>query len=249
MRALNQDIRALSPALTPAELLALWERGRPLEPLDRAVLAACAFSREPGSPADWPLGKRNRALAQLHCASFDGVMRGWTKCPDCSEKLEFAFDGHRVAESEPASPETKQPPQMVTVGRWLFRLPTSRDLSLVRGVKSEREATWRLLSSCCAVAGPAEAEWSDEEIAEIGDRMAEADPLADIQLHFDCPACAASFDESLDVGEFVWAEIESRAKRILQEVHLLASAYGWSEGEILALSPARRSTYLEMVGS
>ncbi len=81
----------------------------------------------------------------------------------------------------------------------------------------------------------------------IEDISAQADPLAEIRLHFDCPACSASFDENLDLGDFVWAEIESQAKQVLREVHLLARAYGWSESEILALSPARRSTYLEIV--
>jgi hypothetical protein len=33
----------------------------------------------------------------------------------------------------------------------------------------------------------------------------------------------------------------------LREVHVLASANGWSEAEILALSPQRRQRYLEIV--
>jgi len=36
-------------------------------------------------------------------------------------------------------------------------------------------------------------------------------------------------------------------RRLLVEVHALASAYGWSEQEILSLSDARRRLYLEMV--
>ncbi len=41
--------------------------------------------------------------------------------------------------------------------------------------------------------------------------------------------------------------MEARAKRLLSEVHALASAYGWSEREILGLSVARREFYLGMV--
>jgi hypothetical protein len=33
------------------------------------------------------------------------------------------------------------------------------------------------------------------------------------------------------------------------DVHALASAYGWSEREILALSDTRRRLYLEMVSA
>jgi hypothetical protein len=34
---------------------------------------------------------------------------------------------------------------------------------------------------------------------------------------------------------------------VLWELHTLASAYGWSESESLALSDTRRAMYLEMV--
>jgi hypothetical protein len=41
--------------------------------------------------------------------------------------------------------------------------------------------------------------------------------------------------------------VEARARRILQEVHTLASSYGWHEAEILALGDTRRAMYLQMV--
>ena len=44
-------------------------------------------------------------------------------------------------------------------------------------------------------------------------------------------------------------EIHAWAKRTLREVHTLASAYGWSEREILSMSAVRRALYLEMVQS
>lgn len=42
-------------------------------------------------------------------------------------------------------------------------------------------------------------------------------------------------------------EISARARTLLVEVHQLASAYGWSEREILSLAPERRAPYLAMV--
>jgi hypothetical protein len=51
------------------------------------------------------------------------------------------------------------------------------------------------------------------------------------------------------VVSFFWMEVESWAYRILRQVHALASAYGWSEGDILAMSPWRRQFYLEMVST
>jgi hypothetical protein len=51
-----------------------------------------------------------------------------------------------------------------------------------------------------------------------------------------------------DMPAYFWSEIQMGARRLLQEVHALASAYGWRESEILMLSAARRRAYLEMVG-
>ena len=53
----------------------------------------------------------------------------------------------------------------------------------------------------------------------------------------------------LDAGQLLWEEIEARALVLLREVHHLASAYGWSEAQILALTPARRASYLAMAGA
>jgi hypothetical protein len=43
--------------------------------------------------------------------------------------------------------------------------------------------------------------------------------------------------------------VEDWASRLLLEVHALASVYGWSERDVLNLSPRRRRLYLDMVGA
>jgi len=53
---------------------------------------------------------------------------------------------------------------------------------------------------------------------------------------------------TFDILTYLWSEIEDWAQRLLLEVHTLALAYGWSERDILAMSPRRRRLYLEMVG-
>jgi hypothetical protein len=230
--------------MTQADVLKLWEAGRSLGPLDRAVLAASVVSSDRRSAADWPLGARNRSLAQLHCDAFGGMLRGYTSCRSCTERLEFEFDGHSIA--APPAPIQASAAEVVHVGKWMFRLPTSRDLAIAAEESGEQAAAQRLVASCYSGSALA-ADWTEEDLDIIGERLSEADPFAEILLHFDCPACSASFDESLDLGGFVWAEIQTQAMRIFQEVHVLASAYGWRESEILALSPARRSAYVELV--
>jgi hypothetical protein len=212
-----------------------------LHPIDRSLLAVQTAFPETRDErvADWPLGRRNRALAQLHCACFGPRLSGWTTCRRCGEKLEFNVDGHALMEASAATAET------VPIGDRMFRLPTSRDLARIAETVDGVDAA-RTLLDLCLVAGDAAA-WSEEEIEEAGEKLAAADPLAEVQLDFRCPVCSEAFEESLDLAAFLWSEFEARAKRLLLDVHLLARAYGWSEGEVLALSPARRKFYLEMV--
>src|SRR3981189_3105768 len=70
-------------ALSNADFLTLWENGHRLHPLDRALLAIRASlpetpdSRVTDEPvADWTLGRRNRALAELRTLYFGPRLEG-----------------------------------------------------------------------------------------------------------------------------------------------------------------------------
>ncbi|MEU2684101.1 hypothetical protein ABZ654_09530 [Streptomyces hygroscopicus] len=80
-------------------------------------------------------------------------------------------------------------------------------------------------------------------LAEAAER---ADPAADVTLKVACPACGAATRAELDIASYLWAELDHWARDLLLDVHLLATAYGWSEPQILALSPLRRRYYLEL---
>jgi hypothetical protein len=232
-------------ALSQAELLDLWESGQGLHPIDQGLLAIHAAFPETHaqSVADWPLGRRNRALAQLRCACFGTRLAGWTACRQCGEALEFELDARAMADSGVASDVEE-----VTGERGVFRLPTSRDLAAVALAEAHEDAARTLLDQCRV--GDADATyWSDEDIEAIGEQLALADPLAEILLDFACPVCGESFQESLDLPTYLWGEMEAEAQRLLWEIHTLALAYGWSEAAILALNPARRARYLAMVRS
>jgi len=229
--------------LTQADLLVLWEIGRLLLPLEQGILALeTAFPDERKNVADWPIGQRNRALVQLHCASFGQRLRGWTACRECAEKLEFEIDGQALLERVPATHE-----QFVVVHGQRYRLPTSRDLAAVIHEPDPMTGARRLMDQCSTVDKLPTNSWTEEDVDTVGQSMAAADPLAEILLSFDCPSCGAYFEEILDFPSFVWAEIDARVSRLLFEVHTLALAYGWSQSEILSMSTARRQFYLKIL--
>jgi hypothetical protein len=233
-------------ALTDSGLLDLWESGVRRHPLDRAVLILGAAHPDAGydTLADWPLGRRNRSIAQLRRACFGGGIHGWMACPRCGDKLEFELDARALA-ADDAGDRDRADAGPIVVGERAFRLPTSRDLASIATEADPHRASIRLVENCL-IEPDARAAWSDDELEEIGDRMAQADPLAETRLALECPSCAHAWEESFDIASFLWEEIEARARRIVFDVHALASAYGWTEAQILALSASRRALYLEM---
>ena len=237
-------------ALSNADFLTLWENGHRLHPLDRGLLAIRASLPEvPGGRvadepvADWTLGRRNRALAELRTLYFGPRLEGWTACSECGEKLEFELDCRQLAETYE---ETSSLP--IAVEGSTFRLPTSRDLARIAGETDPQRAALLLLQNCAIHDAASEPPcWSESEIEEVAEEMALADPLAEIALGFECPVCQHTSEEVLELSSFLWAEIETRAKRLLLEIHVLARSYGWAESAILAMSDVRRATYLQMV--
>jgi hypothetical protein len=232
--------------LSDAELLDLWESGCDRHPIDRALLTLARALPETSYDrlADWPLGRRNQALTKFYSQCFGPHLRAWTACPNCGEKLEFEIEVDLLSPKETYESQDRTEP--VTVNSWTLRLPTSRDLAVAANETDPITGALRIVESCLVGPGTPD-EWPEEQLSEIGEKLSMADPLAEIRVNVSCPECGSDGKETLDLVSFVWAEIEARVRRLLFEVHTLASAYGWSEAEILSLSENRRSMYLEMV--
>ena len=229
-------------SLSSSGVLALWERGRRLHPLDQglAALAASAAGDSWDELVALPLGERNRKLLELHAASFGTAIHGAVDCPMCGEKLEFTLDAGALTSGTPA------PRASVSMGQRRFRLPSSRDVALAARAQDADGGARRLLE-LCEVDGDGNPALSDAEVEEAGELLAQADPLAETRLALACSACGHAWDDTLEPAIFLWTEIEAQARRLLHEVHVLASAYHWSEAEILAMGEGRRALYLEML--
>jgi hypothetical protein len=134
-----------------------------------------------------------------------------------------------------------------------FRLPNSLDLVAIAGNGDVDATRQGLLERCLLTVHHDGAETAVDRLpAEVLDAvvgcMAEADPQADVQLDLTCPECEHRWQAAFDIVTYFWTEINAWAHRILREVHTLASAYGWREADILAMSAWRRAYYLELVG-
>lgn len=229
--------------LTPDGMLALWERGAQRHPLDRALLLlACA---RPGEAlpdlADVSIGQRDQTLIAWRSALFGRSMLGYADCPTCRTRLTFSLDASTFLG------ETSDEP--IEVDGLQVRRPSSRDLAEALKEIDPEQATYRLAQHCCERAAGELPLLSKAQLAKIESALTEADAAADIVLDFSCDHCGHAWQTAFDISAFLWQEIETHASRLLADIHTLASAYGWSEREVLALSPARRATYIGMVSA
>ncbi len=129
-----------------------------------------------------------------------------------------------------------------------FRLPGVADLTAAARAADPRAA---LLARCLvsAVRDGAAVSAGDLPVPvqrRIAEAVEAADPGADVTLNVGCPECGAATRAELDIASYLWTELDAWARDLLLDVHLLATSYGWSEPEILALSPLRRRYYLEL---
>ena len=86
-------------AFSSSEVLELWDRGVRLHPWTGACWRlSAALPAAAEDFADWSLGRRNRALFELHASCFGPQLRGWSSCPACGEKVEFELDARQLAD-------------------------------------------------------------------------------------------------------------------------------------------------------
>jgi hypothetical protein len=249
-------------ALSASNLLRVWERalGRTAPERALALLAAACPEMSDEELADLSVGRRDRLLFALRERTFGPHMTSLAACDACGESLELSFDVSDI--SDPDEPQGELPagaadaPELSVEAEGYaagFRLPNSGDLVAVARARDAAEGRRTLLERCVTRATRAGASVPPSElpgalVEAVESRMAESDPQADTRLKLDCPACGHHWLASFDVVAYLWSEVNAWAYRLLGEVHSLASAYGWREEDILAMSPRRRHVYLEMVG-
>ena len=237
--------------LSAPQLLNAWERGLAAPPYVQAlaILSAASPDITLENLARWCVGRRDAALLWLREWAFGPDMSILARCPRCDLRLEMTLP---VASLRIPVTTSENPEFTLTWNEYVLRCrtPNSEDLAACRAADGNQ---WRrIILDRCAL----ESRYQSDPIAvdllpapaieAAIARMSEVDPQAQTTIALNCPECAYGWDEVFDITAFFWAEIDAWARRLLRDIHVLASAYGWSESDILPLSPARRQIYLAM---
>lgn len=231
--------------MTPSRdqaLLDLWERVETATPTERPAALLDGLrdwvGEGGGAPAgSLPVGRRDRALIDLRARLFGRDMHCATFCSDCGARIELAFD----LASLPTALVREQTLFRSAGVELGLRPPTTHDLlDVIALPPAERAAA--LVRRCAS--GPIPDPLPQALIEAASAALAEADPDADIELATACPDCGTAHALTFDIATCVWDDLVRAARRLLREVHHLATAYGWSEAEILAVPRRRRLEYL-----
>ena len=238
------------------ELLDTWEAGLAASDADRALLlhALARPSLDTSRLLSTPVGARDADLLTLRAVLFGELAQVGSAASAAPRSSSSRWTSVELLTRDGPTEDADEPIQ-VALGEWTvrFRLPTSADLLAV-GQSAPAEARSLLMERCVVAvirdAQPATAadlprrgagkSWQRRWPRPTRTRIYSSTPRAR-------PA-ATTLPRSSTPASFVWAELDAWARGTLVEVHLLASTYGWTEPEVLSLSPRRRRHYLELAG-
>lgn len=217
-------------------LLDVYERGEREHGIDRALSVLAAFSgKSRAELAALGFHQRDALLIRCRVLAFGTLLTGVVDCPACGSELELELT-------------LTEPPELACGGALAvdgcsiaFRVPNSYDLATVAACEDVGAGEVLLRERCIATDAPLP---PDAWLAVESALEALCEP-ATIDVDATCPACATPFAPPVDIGAILWREIATYARRVFEEVHVLATRYGWTEADVLALSDARRRRYVE----
>ena len=121
-----------------------------------------------------------------------------------------------------------------------FRLPVGRDECEV-GLLPRDEARRQLVERCVL------SDDGDLDVAEFEKTLEQLAPTLDLDLQACCAECGENQPVHFDVQNYSLGALLAERKRLMSQVHCLASAYGWGFNEILSLTRFERLTAVGLV--
>lgn len=201
------------------------------------------------------IGNRDARLLQLRVLLFGNRLQNVAQCPKCTETLEWEMEVSDIQlNSLPLTTPSDAFHLEVEDFKVQFRLLNSEDMIKASSWPAYQEDPKKILTDCILNIQKAGKDFQADPIPErileaINNQMPKLDPQANINIGLNCPACEHHWENPFDIVTYLWTEIDNKVKHILEEIFVLARAFGWSEKDILSMSPKRRQIYLAMLRS
>jgi len=192
---------------------------------------------------DVPVGDVDLLVVWERSGTRGDTMVAEGRCGSCFEPVDVRFSLDAYVEHH--RPRSSRRAESLGDG-WFalrdgaaaFRLPAVGDV-LSAAASSDPRA--ELLKRC--LREPASA-----AIARaVESAMARLGPTLRAAVSGTCPECGAAFDLEVDVRELCMEELRRDANAVYDDVNLIATAYGWSQDEILDMPSDRRRRYADTI--
>lgn len=234
--------------LTGEVELSILEAGRDRRSVPQRVTAVLtAALAELGGAAAQPdmvraLSVADRQYLMRRLAVEVGIEESWiaARCPKCGATFDIPVH-HSELPVKPAGEGYPFAAVETSLGPVRFRVPDGADQEAVAGIEDPREAR-RALASRCAE-GQLAGELSDEDLDRAETALEAVAPEVVTRAQAACPDCGEAAEVHLDP----YVCLGAANSGLFLDVHTLASAYHWSEREILAMPRDRRRLYLSLV--
>jgi hypothetical protein len=230
-------------------VLQAWERGvgRPIA--ERALVALEIMAPDARPAASAAVFARDAALMALRISLMGSPLDAVVRCPACDTEFDLPLDLSVFASDAPPAGAVSVEHDGYTA---IVRPPDARDL-LELSPELPPDAFAETLFHRCVEKATHRGRTVEPAALPPALRTAAAAALSALGMDspaadLDCGVCGHAWQAPVDIARVLLRDIDTRALRQLDEVQRIASAYHWSERDILALSPARRRFYLEAIG-
>ncbi|MBS9405394.1 hypothetical protein KG088_17440 [Halomonas sp. TRM85114] len=132
-----------------------------------------------------------------------------------------------------------------SLGRRRFEAPNGGHEEALASMRDDEDPR-RVFAALCGLSEAAEAEairFDLHDLARIDAALEAVSPDVADSVEAFCPDCGSACQARIDPLTFAFPLVET----LLREVHVIASAYCWTEPEILDLPVARRRAYAELI--
>ena len=229
--------------MTPAAAtLDLWEALTATAPPARGAVVLVARGAAPDLDAarELPLAVAAReALAELR-ERVGPTLDAVATCPVCESLLDVLLPLDEVlAGSEVLA-------DVLRVDGVVVRGPTTADV-LTALASAAPAATLR---ARCVTWPEGTTPFADADLtARVAAAAEQLAGAAGISVRLDCPECGKDVLADVDVVRLLTERVTEQAHGLLADVATLAAAFGWSERDVLAMSPARLRAYLGLAAA
>jgi hypothetical protein len=166
--------------------------------------------------------------------------------PTCQQPTELELElGEILAFWQPNASD----PLRVTVDGRTFRLrrPTGIDQLAWQRIPVADIAQARLAILASLLLEPLEADLSPRLVDTLDTALSEMDPLTSFSLQAVCPFCGTTDTYEISLAMCALRILRSVQLNLIEEIHVLATSYGWTETESLTVPTWRREKYLALI--